>query len=105
MAFGLQGNLAVPIFISAMVSAGLAAALLHGEDSGSPTQWAIITLPTILTACYIFLLKHNRPPRYDLNFWELLLNGGDFNATRKKPMRHPIISVAREQIAAKRKIR
>lgn len=100
MAFGLAGNLVIPIAISLMVSAALAAVVI-GSGAAGAMQWLIVLLPSIITAAYIVLLKNDKKPRFEQDFWELLLEGAAFHTRRRRSIRHPIVNA--EEIAASKK--
>ena len=93
VAFGLSGNLVIPVAVSAMVSAGLAALVMSSKDAGW-AEWLVAFSPTILTFAYIFLLKNDKKPRFEQDFWEVLIEGECFHTRRRRPIRHPIVNAA-----------
>lgn len=81
-AFGLEGDLYLPVVIAAVVSLGLLALLglvLH-------TGWAAAGIgaagPFVLTLGWAVFLKHGRPPGYDRDWIEQQLGGGNFTRSR-----------------------
>ena len=90
VAFGLSGNLVLPIVAAAMVSAVLVTAVMIGNREPGAGALVFVASPTVLTAAYVILLKNNRKPRFEQDFWEELLEGRNFYTKRRKPRAHPI---------------
>jgi Mn2+/Fe2+ NRAMP family transporter len=90
-AFGFEGNLGVPVIISAMLSVLLLTWLLHGEN-GMPllAKFLLALFPTVLTTAYIVLMRSRRPPRFDLDLFASWVNGRSFQPARIQP-RHPFV--------------
>jgi hypothetical protein len=91
-AFGFEGNLGMPVIISAMVSVFIVTMLLNGNNH-LPLIVKFITalLPTIGTIAYIVLLRTRKPPRFDLDLLTSFVNGRSFEPARIQP-RHPLLS-------------
>lgn len=81
MAFGLEGNLYLPILFGAGVAAGLFAVLTYGFHTHLVSAAVIAALPLLLVLAWALLLKNGKPTGYDRDLLEHLLGGGDF--TRK----------------------
>jgi hypothetical protein len=91
VAFGLSGNLVVPIAGAGMVSAVLATVVFDQNPNAGLMEWGIVILPTLLTAAYIVLLKNNRKPRFERDFWEEVFEGKAFHVNRRRRrFRHPL---------------
>jgi hypothetical protein len=89
-AFGFEGNLGMPVIVSIMVSV-LMVTLLLNSDNPWPLLVKILAslAPAVLTSSYIILLRHKRPPRFDVDLLTSLVNGRSFQPARIQP-RHPL---------------
>lgn len=94
-AFGLSGNLVLPIAVGAMVSAFLITMVMSNNPDPGAGAWVFVASPTFVTAAYVILLKNNRKPRFEQDFWEELLEGRNFYTKRRKPIAHPIYGKSR----------
>jgi len=77
-AFGLEGNLYLPVVIALVAAVALFAffgLLIHANYSLSGT---VATIPLAGTLGWIVLLKHGKPAGYDRDKVENLFRGGDF---------------------------
>lgn len=94
-AFGFEGNLGLPVVISAMVSVLFLTVLFSG---GSHLPLAVRFVagftPLVLTTGYIVLLRSRRPPRYDVDLLRSLVNGPAFQPARVQPV-HPYLHLHR----------
>ncbi|MBV8901927.1 MAG: hypothetical protein JOY92_17640 [Verrucomicrobia bacterium] len=90
-AFGFEGNLGVPVVVSAMVSV-LFLTMLFGGGSRLPLAARFVAglAPLVLTTGYIVLLRSRRPPRYDIDLLRSLVNGPAFQPARVQPV-HPYL--------------
>jgi hypothetical protein len=90
-AFGFEGNLGLPVVVSAMVSV-LFLTVLFGGGSRLPLamRFAAGLAPLVLTTGYIVLLRSRRPPRYDVDLLRSLVNGPAFQPARVQPV-HPYL--------------
>jgi hypothetical protein len=90
-AFGFEGNLGMPVVVSALISV-LLLTLLFGRTGPFPLplKLVIALLPLLLTICYIAFLRSRKPPRYDRDLFISLVNGHDFQLARIQP-RHPYL--------------
>lgn len=90
-AFGFEGNLGLPVVISAMVSV-LFLTVLFGGGSHLPlaARFAAGLTPVVLTTGYIVLLRSRRPPRYDVDLLRSLVNGPAFQPAGVQPL-HPYL--------------
>jgi hypothetical protein len=90
-AFGFEGNLGMPVIVSALISIFFLNLLLNNEVRMA--LWAkflIAFLPTILTAGYIVVLRSHRPPRFDADLLASWVSGRAFQPARYQP-RHPLL--------------
>jgi hypothetical protein len=90
-AFGFEGNLGMPVIISALISVFILNLLLNG-DIRIPliAKFLIALFPTLLTAGYIAVLRSHRPPRFDVDLLASWINGRAFQPARYQP-RHPLL--------------
>lgn len=84
-AFGLEGNLYLPVTIA--VVAGL---LAFGAGAyGLQLPWlpmaACSALPFLLTLGWVIFLRHGRPRGFDRDLWEYWRGGGDFGPEDNRP--------------------
>jgi Mn2+/Fe2+ NRAMP family transporter len=88
-AFGFEGNLGLPVIISAMISVFILTMLLNGHNHWPLfLRFVIALLPTLVTTAYIVLLRSRKPPHFDLDLLITLINGRAFAPARLQP-RHP----------------
>lgn len=73
--WGLEGNLFIPVVISAMVSIGLVMILLGAFQWHWLVSALIGGMPFAGTLAYILLFKQGKPPGYDIDLFELWTNG------------------------------
>jgi hypothetical protein len=78
-AFGLEGDLYLPVVIAVVVSLGLLALLGLGFKTGWLIATSVSVWPAALTLVWATLLRHGRPPGYDRDWIEQRLGGGDFS--------------------------
>src|SRR3954471_24131110 len=90
-AFGFEGNLGLPVIISAMISV-LLLTVLFGGGSRIPiaARFAVGLAPLVLTTAYIVLLRSRKPPRYDIALLPSWVNGPAFQPARVQPL-HPYL--------------
>jgi hypothetical protein len=89
-AFGFEGNLGMPVIVSVMVSVFMVTLLLNSDNPWPLLVKLLASLtPTVLTSGYIILLRHKRPPRFDVDLLNSLVNGRSFQPARIQP-RHPL---------------
>ena len=81
-AFGLEGDLYLPVVIAAVVSLGLLALLGLVLRTGWAAAGSVSVVPFGLTLGWAVFLKHGRPPGYDRDWIEQQLGGGDFTRSR-----------------------
>ncbi|HEY0791392.1 MAG TPA: hypothetical protein VGD78_10055 [Chthoniobacterales bacterium] len=90
-AFGFEGNLGLPVIISAMGSILLLTVLFTGTSSFSlPVRFAVGLTPVLLTTTYVVTLRSRRPPRYDVDLLRSAVNGRAFEPARRQPL-HPCL--------------
>jgi hypothetical protein len=88
-AFGFEGNLGMPVIIAGMCSVFVLTMLFSGHNTLPLLVKFMVSLaPTVLTGGYIILLRHRRPPRFDLDLLASWVNGPAFCPARIQP-RHP----------------
>ena len=77
-AFGLDGNLYLPVAAAALGSVGLFAWLTFWLHTNWVVAGTVAAIPLGLTAGWILGLKHGRPAGHDRDQLEDLLRGGNF---------------------------
>src|ERR1700730_10369539 len=88
-AFGFEGNLGMPVIVSVMVSVFMVTLLLNSDNHLPLLAKLLVSLfPTVVTTGYIILLRHKRPPRFDVDLLASLVNGRCFQPAKVQP-RHP----------------
>lgn len=93
VAFGLEGNLFIPVVASIMASIFLLAAVLSADGTA---KWPLLVrygfsfIPFFLTLAYILVFRFNRPPRFDKDTFEGWIVGADFNVRPRVPPHHPL---------------
>jgi hypothetical protein len=89
-AFGFEGNQGMPVIVSIMVSVFMVTLLLNSDNNWPLLAKLLVSLaPTVATSCYIVLLRHKRPPRFDVDLLASLVNGRSFQPAKVQP-RHPL---------------
>jgi hypothetical protein len=81
-AFGLDGDLYLPVVISALVSLAVGALLALWLHTGWVLAGAVAAVPLGLTLFWAILLKHGRPPGHDRDWLDQKFGGGDFTRSR-----------------------
>lgn len=81
-AFGLDGDLYLPVVIAGLFSLALGALLALWLHTGWLVAAAVAALPIGLTLFWAILLKHGRPPGYDRDWLDQKSGGGDFTRSR-----------------------
>lgn len=90
-AFGLDGNLYLPV-VAAVVTAMAIFAGLHYSGAGTVVAGVAAALPVGATAGWIILLKHRKPSGYDRDLVDGLLGGANFSrhhASKTHTSEHP----------------
>lgn len=77
-AFGLEGNLYLPVVIAAVVSLGLGAVLGIVLHVGWVLAGSLASLPFVGTIFWVVALKHGKPAGYDRDWIDQKIGGGDF---------------------------
>ena len=89
-AFGFEGNQGMPVIVSIMFSVFMVTLLLNSDNHWPLLAKLLVSLaPTVVTSGYIILLRHKRPPRFDVDLLASLVNGRSFQPARVQP-RHPL---------------
>jgi hypothetical protein len=73
--WGLEGNLFIPVVVSAMVSIGLVMILLGAFQWHWLVSAFIGGIPCAGTLAYILLFKQGKPPGYDIDLFDFWMNG------------------------------
>jgi hypothetical protein len=90
-AFGFEGNLGMPVIVSALVSVFCLNLLLNSDIRIALfAKFLIALLPTVLTAGYIVVLRSHRPPRFDADLIASWVCGRAFQPAKYQP-RHPLL--------------
>lgn len=78
-AFGLEGDLYLPVVIAVVASLGLLALLGLGFKTGWAIAAGVAVWPAGLTLAWAIGLRHGRPVGYDRDWIEERLGGGNFS--------------------------
>ncbi len=81
-AFGLEGDLYLPVVIAAVLSLGLLALLGLVLRTGWVAAGVMAALPFGVTLFWAVWLRHGRPPGYDGDWLDQQLGGGNFTRER-----------------------
>ena len=77
-AFGLDGNLYLPVVIAVVGSLGIGAALANLLHVGWVVAGVVASLPLAVTVFWAIGLKHGKPSGYDRDWLEQKFGRGDF---------------------------
>lgn len=87
VAFGLEGNLYIPVVVSVIVSIVLLS-LMMGDG---PWKWAVIPSPIVLTLGYVLVFVHQRPARFQNDYFNQWIFGPAFNSRpNRRRLKHPL---------------
>jgi hypothetical protein len=79
------------VITAGMISVFILTMLLQtGNPMPLPWEFAIASLPTLLTTGYISLFRNKKPPRFDADLLISFVNGPAFQPARVQP-RHPFL--------------
>ena len=81
-AFGLDGDLYLPVVVAGLLSLALGALLALWLHTGWVIAGAVAALPLGLTLFWAILLRHGRPPGHDRDWLDQKFGGGDFTRER-----------------------
>ncbi|MDP3069648.1 MAG: hypothetical protein Q8N18_05135 [Opitutaceae bacterium] len=77
-AFGLDGDLYLPVVIASLLSLALGALLGLWLHTGWVVAGVVAVVPIALTLFWALGLKHGHPPGHDRDWLDQKLGGGDF---------------------------
>lgn len=77
--WGLDGNLFIPVVASAAVSIGIVLILFGAFHVHGVVSALIGAVPFVLTLGYVLILKQGKPPGYDIDLFELWIDGNGFS--------------------------
>jgi hypothetical protein len=77
-AFGLDGNLYLPVLFSVVGALGLFAILSLLLHVSYTVSGGIVAIPLAVVLAWVLLLKQGKPAGYDRDLVEHWLGGGDF---------------------------
>ncbi len=81
-AFGLDGDLYLPVVIAALLSLALGALLALWLHAGWLLAGIVAALPIGLTLFWVIVLRHGRPPGPDRDWLDQKFGGGNFTRSR-----------------------
>ena len=84
MAFGLSGDLFLPILIGIVVSIMAFTIVMMTECLPLGTGFMVSSAPSFLAVAYVMLFRHNKPPHYDIDLFENVVMASD-GIQRKNP--------------------
>ena len=77
--WGLDGNLFIPVVASAAGSIGIVLVLFSAFHANWLLSAVVGALPFVLTLSYVLLFKQGKPPGYDIDLFELWIEGNGFS--------------------------
>ncbi len=77
-AFGLDGNLYVPVLLAVVAALGVFAILGVLLHVSYPVAGFVAAVPLAAVLGWVLLLRHGKPAGYDRDLIEHLLGGGSF---------------------------
>jgi hypothetical protein len=86
--WGLDGNLFIPVVVSAVLSIALLLVMIGFFAFSWLVGFAVASIPFIATTSYIALLKQGKPPGYDIDLLDLLFHGRAFSFKANEQSRH-----------------
>lgn len=102
VAFGLQGNLYLPVVVAAVVSVGLFTVLLVNTSMPVPKAFAVASAPFAVTLLFVMLFLNGKRPHYAADLFASLTSDGGFSRPFVQPQ-HPVTR-AMETAEKKREI-
>ncbi len=91
IAFGLQGNLYLPVVVAGLVSIGVFTALLLNTAYPVPKAFAVATIPFGATLLFVLLLINGKKPHYAADLFASLTTDGSFGRPFGQP-KHPVMA-------------
>lgn len=89
IAFGLQGNLYLPVALAAMVSIGSCTLLIYSSPYSIPVAIAIGAMPFVLTLLLVLTFFNGKPPHFAGDWLESLGGPGNFRRVPQGQPTHP----------------
>ena len=89
IAFGLQGNLYLPVALAAMISIGCTTLLIYSSDFSIPIAIAIGAMPFTVTLLLVLTFFNNKPPHFASDWLESLGGPGNFRRVPQGQPKHP----------------
>ncbi|SDT90588.1 hypothetical protein SAMN05444156_0614 [Verrucomicrobium sp. GAS474] len=86
--WGLDGNLFLPVVASATLSIGVLLVLFAAFHVNWLASALIAAVPFSGTLAYVLLLKQSKPPGYDLDLFDLWINGRGFSLVQRGQTLH-----------------
>ena len=102
IAFGLQGNLYLPVALAAMVSIGTITILTYSSSFSIPMAFAIGLMPFMFTLLLVLTFFNHKPPHFAGDWLGSLGGPGNF---RRVPQGQPIHPEERLANAKARKMK
>lgn len=104
VAFGLEGDLFIPVALGAFTTVTLFSfLLLTGWVSFlAASIWS--SLPVLGAASYVLLLRHKKPKHYDVDLFEEIVTGDDGCRRLTRQPTHPYLEAEKIDTQAKARV-
>lgn len=89
LAFGLEGDLFIPVVIGAAAGAMLFSTLIMMTRYDMLTIGVWSFLPCAVSIAYVMLFRHGKPKHYDMDLFEESVTGGDGWQRLEYQPKHP----------------
>lgn len=93
--WGLEGNLFWFIAGGAFSFVVILLFLFSALKFNFMVSLVIAAIPLLLSLVYVFVLRHGKPPAYDIDCLDLWLNGAGFSLDPLRQPSHPLCSTKR----------
>jgi len=89
VAYGLQGNLFLPVVFAALLSTMTMSGLVMMGSVSIPAAFGIAAIPFVATLLFVIVFLNDKPPHYLGDVWDSWLSDGCLSRYPAQP-KHPI---------------
>lgn len=90
VAFGLTGNLYMPVVVGALISVAMLTALLWQHSMSLPMTFAVSCMPFAITLMVIKTFFQDKPPHFASDMFEAKVGNNCFSRHPYGQPKHPI---------------